>query len=90
MLEPKGDGSLVSWGFFDAIFEQKEYAEYYVLEPMAAKMLEQDQELKREFETKLASDTAFAGDQRRILYWFFERTPYWDQRRCVYPVGRIR
>jgi hypothetical protein len=27
LLEPKAEGSLVEWGFFNAIFEQKEYAE---------------------------------------------------------------
>jgi len=89
LLEPDGDGSLVYWGFFDAVFEQKEYAEYYILEPLAKKMLAEDPELKKEFTIKLASDSAFAQDQRRILYWFFERTPYWDLRRFVYPVARI-
>jgi len=89
LLEPKGDGSLLSWGFFDPVFEQKEYAEYYVLEPLAKQMLEKDPELKREFEQKLASDSTFAKSQRRILYWFFEHTPYWDQKRFVYPVARI-
>ena len=89
LLEPNGDGSLLYWGFFDPVFEQKEYAEYYVLEPLAEKMLEEDPELKREFEHQLASDSIFANSQRRILYWFFERTPYWDQKRFVYPVARI-
>ncbi|NQV02215.1 MAG: hypothetical protein HQ542_06195, partial [Bacteroidia bacterium] len=89
LLEPKGDGSLLNWGFFDAVFEQKEYAEYYVLEPLAQKMLEEDPDLKKEFEQKLASDSTFAKSQRQILYWFFERTPYWDQQRFVYPVGRV-
>jgi len=89
ILEPKGDGSLVWWGFFDPIFEQKEYAEYYMLEPMAEKMLARDPELKREFEAKLNSDSTFAKSQRRILYWFYEKTPYWDQQQFVYPVGRI-
>ncbi|MCK7461718.1 MAG: hypothetical protein MZU84_06475 [Sphingobacterium sp.] len=32
ILEPKGNGSYIYWGFFDATFEQKEYAENYVLE----------------------------------------------------------
>ncbi len=89
LLEPKGDGSLLYWGFFDPVFEQKEYAEYYVLEPLAKQMLEEDPELKHEFEQKLASDSTFAKSQRRILYWFFERTPYYDQKRFIYPVARI-
>ena len=88
-LEPKGNGSFVSWGFFDAVFEQKEYAENYVMEKMAAKMLAEDPALKTEFEKKKAADTAFAKDQDAILNWFFTKTPYWDKAKNLYPVGRI-
>lgn len=89
LLEPMGDGSLVSWGYFDPVFEQKEYAEFYVLEPMAKQMLERNPVLRAEFGAKISSDTAFARDQRRVLYWFYERSPYWDNRRFIYPVARI-
>ena len=67
MLEPRGDGSLVYWGFFDAVFEQKEYAENYVLEKMAARMLEEDPSIRAEFEQKKATDTVFAGNPDQIL-----------------------
>lgn len=89
LLEPKGDGSLLYWGFFDPVFEQKEYFEFYVMEPKAKKMLEENPELRKEFETKMASDSTFAKSQWQILNWFLERTPYADTRRMVYPVGRI-
>jgi hypothetical protein len=89
MLEPKGNGSLLSWGFFDATFEQKEYAENYVLEKMAARMLAEEPGLKKEFETKKAADTVFAKNPQQILYWFYAKSPYIDQRRNIYPVGRI-
>jgi hypothetical protein len=89
MLEPRGEGSLVYWGFFDAIFEQKEYAENYVLEKMAARMLADDPAIRAEFEQKKASDTAFAKSPDQILNWFYSRSPYIDQRRNIYPVGRI-
>ncbi len=89
LLEPKGDGSLLSWGFFDPIFEQKEYAEFYVMEPMAQQMLKENSELKREFEEKMESDSIFAGSQWQILNWFYERTPYVDKKRFVYPVGKV-
>lgn len=89
LLEPKGDGSLVYWGCFDATFEQKEYAENYVLEQMASGMLADDPSLKQEFEAKKASDTVFAKSPQQILYWFYAKSPYFDQRRNIYPVGRI-
>jgi len=89
MLEPKAGGSLLSWGFFNTIFEQKEYAESYVMEVEARKMLAQSSELRKEFETKKASDPSFAKDPRAIYNWFYQRSPWFDNRLNVYPVGKI-
>ena len=41
LLEPQGPDSFVAWGFFDAIFEQKEYGEDYVVEKLARDMLDE-------------------------------------------------
>ncbi len=50
LLEPEADGSLLEWGgFFDVIFEQKEYAESYVMEPLARRMLDSIPGLKQAF-----------------------------------------
>jgi len=89
LLEPKGNGSFLYWGFFDAIFEQKEYGEAYVLEPMAKKMLEDNPALKNEFEHKKEVDKEFAKNPNAILNWFYSKSPYWDNRKDVYPVGKI-
>jgi hypothetical protein len=89
ILEPEGPDSYVYWGFFDAVFEQKEYAESYVMEGMAREMLATDEELRKEFEAKKEADPEFAGNPRAILNWFFQHTPYWDDRKNVYPVGKI-
>jgi len=89
LLEPKGNGSFLYWGFFDAVFEQKEYGESYVLEPMAAKMLEDIPGLRSEFEQKKEFDKEFAKNPNAVLNWFFSKSPYWDNRKDVYPVGKI-
>ena len=89
ILEPKGNGSYVYWGFFDATLEQKEYGESYVIERMAADMLAADPALKKEFDQKKASDTAFARNSQLILNWFYNKSPYTDVRKGVYPVGKI-
>jgi Zinc carboxypeptidase len=89
LLEPKGNGSLLYWGFFDVIFEQKEYAEHYVMEPLAAKMLVENPALKTEFEKKKAADTVFAKNPNAILNWFFSKTAYWDNHKDIYPIGKI-
>lgn len=89
LLEPKGPDSLLYWGFFNAIFEQKEYGESYIIEKIAADMLEKNVELKKEFEEKL-KDEAFAKNARARLQFFYERSPYYmNQKIGIYPVGRI-
>jgi hypothetical protein len=87
LLEPLGPDSFVSWGFFDAVFEQKEYAEPYVVEAMARSMMEKDPALRAEFERALA-DPAFAGDARKRLDFFFRRSPWWENP-GLYPVGLV-
>ena len=89
LLEPQAPDSLVAWGFFNAIFEQKEYGEHYVLETLAREMLEKDSQLAAKFQEKLASDAAFAASPAARLEFFYRRSPYWDQQMNLYPVGRI-
>jgi murein tripeptide amidase MpaA len=89
LLEPEGPDSFVAWGFFNAIFEQKEYGEDYVVEKLAREMLQKDENLRREFEKRLMSDPKFAASPRERLSFFYERSPYWDQQMNLYPVGRI-
>jgi murein tripeptide amidase MpaA len=89
LLEPASPDSFLRWGFFDAIFEDKEYAEPRVMEAMARQMLAADPALKSTFEAKLANDAAFAADPRARLRFFYERTPYFDAEFSRYPVLRI-
>ena len=87
LLEPLGPDSFVSWGFFDAVFEQKEYAEPYVVEPMARAMMAKDPALKAEFEKALA-DKEFAASPAKRLDFFFRRSP-WFENPGTYPVGLV-
>ena len=89
LLEPQAPDSFARWGFFNAIFEEKEYAEHYVLEALARDMMAADPELKREFEDLLASDPEFAASPAHRLRFFYKRSPYWDPQMNLYPVGRI-
>jgi hypothetical protein len=89
ILEPRGPDSYVQWGFFDSIFEQVEYADSYVIEEMARDMLAIDPNLQAELEAKKAAEPEFAKDPRAIRQWFYRRTTYWDDRKDVYPVGKI-
>jgi len=89
LLEPSAPDCLVLWGFFDTIFEQKEYIETYVIEEMAREMIRKDPGLLEQLEVRKAEDPEFAADAERIRDWLYRRTPYWDDRIGVYPVGRI-
>jgi murein tripeptide amidase MpaA len=88
-LEPLAPSSFAYWGEFNAIFQRVEYYENYVMEPLARKMLEEDPDLRKRFEHKMATDPEFASSQRSILNWFYEQTPYYDQQHNIYPVGKL-
>ncbi len=89
LLEPQAPDSLLAWGFFNSIFEQKEYAEAYVMERVARDMLAKDPRLKEEFERRLAEDKVFAARPEARLDFFYRRSPWWDTRLGLYPVGRL-
>ncbi|MBK6750008.1 MAG: M14 family metallopeptidase [Acidobacteria bacterium] len=89
LLEPNGPDSFVYWGFFNSIFEQKEYGESYQIEKLAKEMLAADPKLKAEFEARL-KDESFAKSPRARLTFFYDRSPYYlNQEVGIYPVGRI-
>jgi hypothetical protein len=89
LFEPHSGDSFVAWGMFNSIFEQKEYAEEYVMERLGKQMLEEDPALRKEFEDRVAADSAFAGNPGARLNWLYLRSPWADKKLNVYPVGRI-
>jgi hypothetical protein len=88
LFEPAAPDSLLRWGFFDAHFEQKEYADARKAEALAREMLAADPALRSEFERALA-DPAFAAQPRARLDFFFQRSRWADSGRGVPPVWRI-
>jgi len=89
LLEPEAPDSFVRWGFFNAIFEQKEHGEPYVLEALAREMMANEPSLRDEFQELLANDEEFAASASARLRFFHKRSPYWDPQMNLYPVGRI-
>ncbi|HEY5757453.1 MAG TPA: M14 family metallopeptidase [Steroidobacter sp.] len=88
LLEPRDPDSLVSWGYFAAAFERKEYMEAYVTEEVAEQMLKKDPAVRREFERRL-EDPKFAADPNARLDFFYRRHSAWDERYNLYPVFRV-
>jgi hypothetical protein len=87
LLEPTAPDSLAAWGFFNAVFERKEYMEGYVAEEVARQMLE-DPAVRAAFELAL-EDATFAADPQRRLEFFYRRHPAWDERKDLLPVLRL-
>jgi hypothetical protein len=88
LFEPQAPDSFVSWGQFNAAFEQKEYLEDYVVEVAAREMMAKDAGLKELFWAKVEKDPAFAQSPAARLRFFAERHPAWDERLNLYPVLR--
>jgi LmbE family N-acetylglucosaminyl deacetylase len=89
VLEPEAEDSYFSWGFFDAVLQQKEWFSPYVFEDIAAELLAKDAALKKALEDKRASDPAFAADAWSQLRFVFERSPWFEQAYRRYPIYRV-
>jgi hypothetical protein len=89
LLEPEAPDSFVSWGFFNAFFERKEYAEAYVMEPYAKQMIKNDPELRTEFYKKLNDDESFKNNSGERLDFFYKHSPFYDKGENVYPIMRL-
>lgn len=88
LLEPMSPDSFLRWGFYNEILQRTEYIDAYVLEPMAERMMKEDPKLADEFMKKLASDKEFAASSTKRLEFFYQRTPFFDERWKLYPVAR--
>ncbi|MFJ6024708.1 M14 family metallopeptidase [Brevundimonas sp. NPDC092305] len=88
LLEPQSSESFFAWGLFPEVLSRVEYIEGYAIAPLAERMLAADPALKAEFEAKLAAEPEFAASGDARLQWFYERTPFYDDRYRLYPIGR--
>lgn len=88
LLEPQSSESFFAWGMIPEVLNRVEYIEGYAVAPLADRMLAADPALKSEFEARLAADPAFAADPDARLGWFYERTPFHDDRHLLYPIAR--
>lgn len=88
LLEAESPVSFLAWNFVPSILQRTEYVEGYAISPLAEAMMARDPALKAEFDTKLAADSTFTKDANARLEWFYKRSPYYDARYLLYPIGR--
>ncbi len=88
LLEAQAPDGFMAWGFFETVFQKKEYGGDYVVEPLARAMLARDPKLAADFKAKLAADTAFARDPSARTDWFYRRSPWTDPEQDLHPIAR--
>ncbi len=88
-LEPGAVDGFFAWNFFDEILQQKEWFSTYVFEDKAADMLKNNEELRKEFELKQASDESFNSNQWAQLYWLYLRSDNYERTHNRYPIARF-
>jgi hypothetical protein len=88
LFEAQAPDGMTRWNFFDTVLEFKEYSEDYVMEPIAREMMAKSPALAREFQAKLAADSAFARDGGARVDFFYRRSPWADPLQNVLPVAR--
>lgn len=89
LLEPMAPDSFFSWGYLSRSMESKEWFSTFVMEPMAAEMLDADPALLAEFNARLVDDEAFRGDPRARLDFFYRRTEHADPDWRLLPIARV-
>ncbi|MCK0136347.1 M14 family metallopeptidase [Arenibacter sp. S6351L] len=88
-LEPEATDSFFNWNFFDAILQQKEGFSPYVFEDIALEILQENQEMKTQFNLKKEIDSTFSGDWYAQLDWIYKRSKYYEPEHNQYPIYRI-
>jgi hypothetical protein len=88
-LEPQGVDSYFAWGLFDAVLQEKEYFSSYVFEEMAEKILNENTNLKKDFDEKKKNDKVFADDPEAQLNFIYQRSPWFEKSYKRYPVARL-
>lgn len=90
LFDSASPDSIFQAGFFHWALQRAEYAEGYIMEPMAERMLAESPALRAEFEKALRDDPKLAASRDQRLDWFYRRGPFSDERWRLYPVGRER
>ncbi|MBX2827142.1 MAG: M14 family metallopeptidase [Flavobacteriaceae bacterium] len=88
-LEPTAPDSFFNWNYFDAILQQKEGFSPYVWEDKAEALLNENPEMKAEFEAKKASDENFANNWFAQLDWIHKQSHHYEKSHLRYPIVRV-
>tara|TARA_R110000850_G_scaffold4017_12_gene18997 strand:- start:1092 stop:1568 length:477 start_codon:yes stop_codon:yes gene_type:complete len=85
-LEPAGQDSFFKWNYFDTILQQKEGFSSYVFESTAQKILSENTDLKKEFDSLKTANKAFKESNYQQLDWIHKRSPNYEKSHLTYPI----
>lgn len=89
-LEPQSQDGFFAWNFFEGILQQKEWFSDYAFEPIAKKLLEEDEKLKEDYFKKKELDAKFAANSWAQLYFIYKRSSYFEKTVNRFPIYRIK
>lgn len=85
VLEPDATDSYFAWNFFDAILGRKEYFSPYVFEEKAIEILNNNPQLKKEYELKKADfDSRWSA-----LDYIYRNSKMYETTHNLYPIFRL-
>ena len=88
-LEPQATDSYFTWGFFDAILQQKEWFSDYVFEEMADSILKNNDVLNAKFQEQKTTDSTFSKNGFKQLYFIYKNSNNFEKSNMRYPVYRL-
>ncbi len=88
-LEPEATDSFFNWNFFDTILQKKEGFSPYVFEEVALELLNNNIDLRQEFETKKNEDESFKNNWYAQLNWLYKRSKHYEKAHLRYPILRV-
>lgn len=89
VLEPENVDSYFAWNYFDNILQQKEWFSSYSFDDLALEILNDNKDIKKNFEKKMKSDSLFKENRMSQLRFIYENSVYYEKSHNRYPIFRV-
>ncbi len=86
VLNPETWDGFMAWNFFDPILNEKEGFSDYAFEEDAALLLENNPELRKNFEAWKTQNPEKAKSKFEVLGYLYKNSPYYEKEHLRYPV----
>lgn len=89
VLDPQTEDGFFSWNFFDPILDRKEGFSDYAFEDDAVRMLDENPNLKLQFEAWKLANPEKTSNSHEVLNFIFTHSPYYEVEYRRFPVFRV-